>query len=361
MAGPRGPGGAFGGWGATGGHTGLPARRAPGAPGGAVGRGPPRGPAGDPARGADVPAAAAVAAAHGARLARVHRRHRRRQPHLVALRRDVRALDDRHGRRRRDAGRRAAPGGGRRGPQGLPALPRPDAPAGPRDGGRPAARPRVDPPRARDARGARAWPADVGAPPDRPGLRARARRPRLAAPRHRARPAADRAGRGPRADVRRWRCAASCAPTRSCPDLPTAVSLRAFASVGVTGGDAASRRGLVRALLAQLVHVPRPDDLRDRGGRDGRRHAPSGTGSKWLPHVAAPAAVRRRRAGADGDVLAGRGRGVAAPELAGTGRGSPGAPRRPPTPATWWSCSTAPRSPRDRADHARGRDWSASP
>ena len=45
------------------------------------------------------------------------------------------------------------------------------------------------------------------------------------------------------------------------PDLPTAVSLRAFASVGVTGGDAESRRGLVRALLAQLVTFHSPEDL----------------------------------------------------------------------------------------------------
>ena len=71
------------------------------------------------------------------------------------------------------------------------------------------------------------------------------------------------------------------------PDLPTAVSLRAFASVGVTGGDAEARRGLVRALLAQLVTFHSPDDLVVAVAATGPARA-EWEWVKWLPHVAHP-------------------------------------------------------------------------
>ncbi len=70
--------------------------------------------------------------------------------------------------------------------------------------------------------------------------------------------------------------------------LPTAVSLRAFAAVGVTGGaDPERRRALVRGLVAQLVTFHGPDDLLlavvARG--EGRT---AWEWCKWLPHVAHP-------------------------------------------------------------------------
>ncbi|NMO93440.1 type VII secretion protein EccCa [Actinomycetospora sp. TBRC 11914] len=70
--------------------------------------------------------------------------------------------------------------------------------------------------------------------------------------------------------------------------LPTAVSLRAFAAVAVTGAaDPERRRAVVRALLAQLVTFHGPDDLllavAARG--EGRR---AWEWCKWLPHVAHP-------------------------------------------------------------------------
>jgi S-DNA-T family DNA segregation ATPase FtsK/SpoIIIE len=70
--------------------------------------------------------------------------------------------------------------------------------------------------------------------------------------------------------------------------LPTAVSLRAFAAVAVTGtADAERRRAVVRALVAQLVTFHGPDDLllavAARG--EGRR---AWEWCKWLPHVAHP-------------------------------------------------------------------------
>ncbi|MHC1562894.1 type VII secretion protein EccCa [Actinomycetospora sp. C-140] len=71
------------------------------------------------------------------------------------------------------------------------------------------------------------------------------------------------------------------------PDLPTAVSLRAFASVGVTGADTAARRGLVRALVAQLVTFHSPDDLVVAVAATGPARA-AWEWVKWLPHVAHP-------------------------------------------------------------------------
>jgi len=71
------------------------------------------------------------------------------------------------------------------------------------------------------------------------------------------------------------------------PDLPTAVSLRAFAALGVTGADAAARRGLVRALIAQLVTFHGPDDLVVAVAATGPARA-EWEWVKWLPHVAHP-------------------------------------------------------------------------
>ncbi|MEJ2888233.1 type VII secretion protein EccCa [Actinomycetospora aeridis] len=108
------------------------------------------------------------------------------------------------------------------------------------------------------------------------------------------------------------------------PDLPTAVSLRAFASVAVTGADAEARRGLVRAIVAQLVTFHSPDDLVVAVAATGPARA-AWEWVKWLPHVAHPRL-------ADG---AGPARMVTtslaaveswlAPELAGRGRFTRGA------------------------------------
>ncbi|MDL5155470.1 type VII secretion protein EccCa [Actinomycetospora sp. Odt1-22] len=75
-------------------------------------------------------------------------------------------------------------------------------------------------------------------------------------------------------------------------DLPTAVSLRAFAAVAVTGPDASPvgrerRRALARAVVAQLVTFHSPDDLllavvTDEATRSAWEWV------KWLPHVAHP-------------------------------------------------------------------------
>ena len=85
--------------------------------------------------------------------------------------------------------------------------------------------------------------------------------------------------------------------------LPTAVSLRAFAAVAVTGPDASPvgverRRALARAMVAQLVTLHGPEDLLlavVAGGRGPRR---VGVGQVAAPRGAPPAA-RRRRAGPD--------------------------------------------------------------
>ncbi len=70
--------------------------------------------------------------------------------------------------------------------------------------------------------------------------------------------------------------------------LPTAVSLRAFAAVGVSGpAEVERRRAVVRALVAQLVTFHGPDDLLLAVVARGE-----GRGAwewcKWLPHVAHP-------------------------------------------------------------------------
>lgn len=74
------------------------------------------------------------------------------------------------------------------------------------------------------------------------------------------------------------------------PDLPTAVSLRAFAAVAITGRDPEVRRGLARAVLAQLVTFHSPDELvvavAATGPARGRWEW-----VKWLPHVAHPRRV----------------------------------------------------------------------
>jgi S-DNA-T family DNA segregation ATPase FtsK/SpoIIIE len=70
--------------------------------------------------------------------------------------------------------------------------------------------------------------------------------------------------------------------------LPTAVSLRAFAAVGITGtGDRERRRALVRALVAQLVTFHGPDDLLVAVAASGDGRA-AWEWCKWLPHVAHP-------------------------------------------------------------------------
>lgn len=74
------------------------------------------------------------------------------------------------------------------------------------------------------------------------------------------------------------------------PDLPTAVSLRAFASVAVAGGDAAARRGLARAIVAQLVTFHSPEDLVVAVAATGQARA-AWEWVKWLPHVAHPRLV----------------------------------------------------------------------
>ncbi len=70
--------------------------------------------------------------------------------------------------------------------------------------------------------------------------------------------------------------------------LPTAVSLRAFAAVGVTGtADLERRRALVRALVAQLVTFHGPDDLVLAVAARGEGRL-AWEWCKWLPHVAHP-------------------------------------------------------------------------
>ncbi|MCD2192514.1 type VII secretion protein EccCa [Actinomycetospora endophytica] len=69
--------------------------------------------------------------------------------------------------------------------------------------------------------------------------------------------------------------------------LPTAVSLRAFAAVGVTGADRERRRALVRALVGQLVTFHGPDDLLLAVAASGEGRS-AWEWCKWLPHVAHP-------------------------------------------------------------------------
>ncbi|MEJ2868323.1 type VII secretion protein EccCa [Actinomycetospora sp. OC33-EN08] len=75
-------------------------------------------------------------------------------------------------------------------------------------------------------------------------------------------------------------------------DLPTAVSLRAFAAVAVTGPDASPvgrerRLALARAAVAQLVTLHSPDELL-LAVVAGEATRPAWEWVKWLPHVAHP-------------------------------------------------------------------------
>ena len=255
-------------------------------------------------------------------------------------------------------GRRAAPGGGRRGPQGLPALPRPDARPGPRGGARPAGRPGVGAPRPAGAVVDRREPPDVGAPPVRPGLLPPARRPRLPAPRHPARPAADRPGRRARADRD-----AGAAPVRPRPlDRPRAADPGRHARRS-RGGRHRRRRGEPRGLGPRAARpardVPHPRGRAGRGGHHGAGHARSGSGRSGSRTSQHPTAV-------DG---VGPVRMVAArwprsrsgwPRSSPGGGGSPAAPRRPPTAARGRSSSRTPRSPAPSRSCSR-RAWPASP
>lgn len=102
-------------------------------------------------------------------------------------------------------------------------------------------------------------------------------------------------------------------------DLPTAVSLRAFAVVGVAGPDLLARRAMARALLAQLVTFHGPDDLVIAVVARGPALR-QWEWVKWLPHVAHP----RLRDGAGPLRMAGSSLAVVeawlAPELADRGR-----------------------------------------
>ncbi|MFD3870689.1 type VII secretion protein EccCa [Streptomyces sp. NPDC058623] len=73
----------------------------------------------------------------------------------------------------------------------------------------------------------------------------------------------------------------------SCLDgLPVAVSVRAFHHLTVSG-EAASARGAVRALLAQLVTLHSPEDLMVAVAV-GPDAAPAWDWTKWLPHAQLP-------------------------------------------------------------------------
>lgn len=102
-------------------------------------------------------------------------------------------------------------------------------------------------------------------------------------------------------------------------DLPTAVSLRAFAVVGVAGPDLLARRAMARALLAQLVTFHGPDDLVIAVVARGPALR-QWEWVKWLPHVAHP----RLRDGAGPLRMVGSSLAVVeawlAPELADRGR-----------------------------------------
>ncbi|MFC5065374.1 type VII secretion protein EccCa [Actinomycetospora atypica] len=74
--------------------------------------------------------------------------------------------------------------------------------------------------------------------------------------------------------------------------LPTAVSLRAFAAIAVTGPDASPagverRRALARAMVAQLVTLHGPEDLLLAVVAGGEART-AWEWVKWLPHVAHP-------------------------------------------------------------------------
>ncbi|MFC4001521.1 type VII secretion protein EccCa [Prauserella oleivorans] len=70
------------------------------------------------------------------------------------------------------------------------------------------------------------------------------------------------------------------------PDLPTQITLRGFAAVGMQG-DKELTRGLTRALLAQLVTFHSPDDVLVAVATTGRAKE-EWEWAKWLPHVQHP-------------------------------------------------------------------------
>ncbi len=195
----------------------------------------------------------------------------------------------RHGRRRLLPRRRPAPRRVRRRARRLPALPRPDPPAGPDGRGRAAREPGVDPPRPGRARHARPRPADVGAPPRRRRLRARPRRARCPAARDarssRRRPARSRTS----SRSRRWRCAASSAPTPSSRPCPPRSRCAPFAAVGITG--TADRRAPSRAGPGPRRPSSSPSTAPTTCCSPWPPAARGGSAwewCKWLPHVAHP-------------------------------------------------------------------------
>ncbi|PRX43976.1 S-DNA-T family DNA segregation ATPase FtsK/SpoIIIE [Prauserella shujinwangii] len=70
------------------------------------------------------------------------------------------------------------------------------------------------------------------------------------------------------------------------PDLPTQITLRGFAAVGMQG-DPELTRGLTRAMLAQLVTFHSPDDVLVAVATAGRAKE-QWEWAKWLPHVQHP-------------------------------------------------------------------------
>src|SRR5690606_9453465 len=70
------------------------------------------------------------------------------------------------------------------------------------------------------------------------------------------------------------------------PDLPTQITLRGFAAVGLQG-DKKLTRGLARAMLAQLATFHSPDDVLIAVATTGRAKE-EWEWAKWLPHVQHP-------------------------------------------------------------------------
>jgi S-DNA-T family DNA segregation ATPase FtsK/SpoIIIE len=73
------------------------------------------------------------------------------------------------------------------------------------------------------------------------------------------------------------------------PELPISIALRGFAAVGIIG-DIEEKRGLARALIAQLATFHAPDDLLIAVVTTGRTKA-EWEWMKWLPHVQHPSIV----------------------------------------------------------------------
>ena len=155
-------------------------------------------------------------------------------------------------------------------------------------------------------------------------------------------PPADPAARRPRADARRWRCAGSSTPTRSCPDLPVAVAAARLRPASTCAARTGRRRALVRALLAQLGRLPRPGRPAGGGLRRARAAPPTGSGSSGCRTPCTPSRV---------DALGPRAAGRAAPSLeleallddvlGQPARGSAPAGHGRPAARTWWWSSTA--------------------